>query len=358
MRPHQSFHKYDVSKRDNDLSAFSVIFFALLAVTLFSLKSKADDPSKTEAAGICIDCVIDSLTPKLVPGNQFGDIKAIKVAIFSADPGGATFVDPREVMDRSGSNNQLNAIGLITVSATSPTDQKIKSDGHDVAIKTGTKLTGTGTGFLINDCLVLTNQHVPSLENNADKFKDLSISFAVGAPSSDGHSKFLLQSPGQVIAQGHYSENIHEINQDWAIIKLDKPLGKTVGSIPVIIEGSIEQAEQLPVSSASFYLDKTDGSQLWGQKRCSLFRDFTSADQMVTDCPSIPGASGSPIFVQDPRTKKIYAIGLIEGGLYNGKLTAPVSGSNANSVVPLFKAFSKSQLDEIKQKYSCDTIST
>jgi V8-like Glu-specific endopeptidase len=362
MKTPFTIYKNFVSKRDAHpefkWTVSLIVFILLFAVTVFSLRANADDRSKTEADGICIDCVVASLTQQSNTNNQFKDFKTINVAIFSSTPDGKHFVDPRVVMDRSNPDTkQLNAIGLVTVTGTL-TRPPINTPNEDVDFKPGSKAVGTGTGFLINDCLVITNQHVTSLKNNAQNAKDLKITFSVGAPNGNGSSKFLMQAAGTVIDDGSfYGANKNDVNHDWAIVKLDKPLGQTVGHIVPIVDGTPEQVEKLPVASASFYTDKTDGSQLWGQKSCSIFSDSLNPGHMKTDCPSIAGVSGAPIFAQNPDNKEILALGLIEGGKGPDKSVDPANIHNGNFMVLFSKAFTKEHLKAIIDKNQCNGFS-
>jgi V8-like Glu-specific endopeptidase len=352
MKTTSEHHKNPVSKRD--IRQFIGISSLIFSTIVFSARSQAADSSKTEADGVCVDCVINSLMPSF-NDSQFKGFKAINTAIFSADPNGQTFIDPRKEIDRSNPDNkQLNAIGLVTVTGVleSPPDN---DESKNLKWKPGSKVTAYGTGFLINDCLVITNQHVTSLESKSPA-KDLKITFAAGAPTDNNNSKFLIEAQGHVVAEdGPYSRE-KSINKDWAIIKLDKAIGKTTGYIQPIL-GSEDDVVKIPVSSASFYSDKSDGSSLWGQKSCSIFKDSLNPGLMTTNCPAIPGVSGAPIFAQNPQTKQIFALGLIEGGKTAEKLSTSVNAHNANKMVLFSKAFSKERLQEIIEKNRCDNIS-
>jgi len=355
MRTPLAIFKNYVSKRDahTDFNWTPSLAVFLFAFTVFSLSAKADDRSKTEADGVCIDCVVASLSQSN-SNNQFKDFKAINVAIFSADPTGQSFIDPREQMDRTNPDNkQLNAIGLIIVTGT--LDGSPKNDpSKNLKWQPGSKATGYGTGFLINNCLVITNQHVASLEDNAKYAKDLKITFSAGSPSANGNSKFFSHSEGKVVAQGPYSGG-NDINNDWAIIKLDIPIGQTTGYIQPIL-GAADLAVKIPVSSASFYSDKGDTGQLWGQKKCSVFEDLKNSTDMLTNCPALPGTSGSPVFAQNPETKQIVALGIIQGGTTstNEKVA---NASNANKMVLFSKAFTQEQLQKIIAANQCSGVS-
>lgn len=324
-------------------------------MTVFSLRAKADNRSKTEADGVCVDCVVASLTQQSNTNDQFKDFKAINVAIFSSDPNGRKFVDPREIIDRANPDyKQMNAIGMITVSANLDAAPPSYQGKESKQFKVGDRVTSVGTGFLINDCLVITNHHVVNEQVTSDKIKNREITFYAGNQSGDS-SEPALKSSGKVVAEGPYSGG-KDSNNDWAIIKLDKPLGQKVGHISPIL-ASTNDASRIPVGSASFYDDKTDGKQLWGQKKCQILgEDAQNKNLWLTDCPGIPGTSGSPVFAQNPETKQFFALGIIQSETSSAK-EVKLTYKNANGMVPFSKAFTKEQLQRIIDNNQCGGIS-
>ena len=357
MRTPLAIYKNYVSKRDahadfNWTYSLAVIFFAF---TVFSLRVKADDRSKTEADGVCVDCVVTSLNQSN-SSNQFKDFKAINVAIFSADPSGQSFIDPRQPIDTSNPDNrQLSAIGLIAVSANLDVAPPNYTGKDSKQFKSGDKVTSDGSGFLINDCLVITNHHVVNEQVPADKVKNRQIIFYARNQSSDT-SNPVIKSTGKVVAEGPYTGG-KDINNDWAIIKLDKALGRQVGHIGPIIADT-NDASRIPVSSASFYADKKgNGMQLWEQKKCQILgEDAQNKNTWLTDCPAIPGASGSPVFAQNPENKQIFALGIIQSETSAANANK-VTYKNANNMVPFSKAFTKEQLQKIIDSNQCGGIS-
>jgi len=121
-------------------------------------------------------------------------------------------------------------------------------------------------------------------------------------------------SAGRVVAHGVWSSREWKNNgvRDWAIVKLDRPLGRQFGYLEIDYESNVSQLENDPdfkLTIASFYSDIDQREQaaaraegrpfvrrLWGQNECD-FLGRNAADSSIRshDCPNLPGTSGTPI---------------------------------------------------------------
>ena len=188
---------------------------------------------------------------------------------------------------------------------------------------------GWGTAFLIGECHILTARHVidpddPDVETNELPMKS-NIQFVIGpvrdqtkvmkATDITKLPEILDSSKAIPVAWGHYQypkpndpagkhkaewENYYE---DWALLKLEKCLGKgPQGYIPLTVEGIttetlLKREEPLParnisgppVSGISHLVDD-DQCHLHGQIELPLWN---------SDCFARPGSSGSPILTPD-----------------------------------------------------------
>jgi predicted Zn-dependent protease len=213
---------------------------------------------------------------------------------------------------------------------------------------------GWGTAWLIGECHIMTARHVidpddPDVETNELPMKS-SIQFVIG-PVRDQTKvekttdisklpQILDSSKAIPVAWGHYQfpkegdaagkrkaewENYYE---DWALLKLEKCLGKgPQGYIPFAVEGIttetlMKRAEPLParglsgppVSGISHLVDDQD-CHLYGEVEYPLWN---------SDCFARPGSSGSPILTPDGNGSwKVVAI-LVRG---------PVGGSIRNELL-------------------------
>ena len=131
-----------------------------------------------------------------------------------------------------------------------------------------------------------------------------------------------------------------DVDSDWAIVELKDPVGKRYGWMKIAEEhawrdttvsldensrrmekGIQYQRFENKLLMASFPIDKDDGEILQVQRGCSFYNEPPlTLENMMTrhfiphDCDSVPGGSGSPIFLieKDKETGKevgvIYAL--------------------------------------------------
>lgn len=329
-------------------------------------KKKNPDPrSQTEAVGAdrpCVDCVVNSAA---FGNSNFGDLRALshKTTIFSKDKN--QFVDPREVLDRQA-NPQLNAIGLIKVFADSNVPPR------DVlptpSFKPG-RQGGLGSGFLINECLVVTNHHVAFIGRDAKDISKSEIEFMAGA-SGNPNSPFAFKSKGKVVAHGNY-KTANDKQNDWAIIKLDQPVAnpKNPNDIradwritPVFTD--VNTALDSSAVTASFYQDDnkySSGIQLWGQKDCEIIGPGSGSAKgtWATNCAAIPGASGSPIMTETRQAnghKELMAYGIIQSvrDITSDK-AMKMKDENLNNLLPFSEMMTKEKLEKIIKDNPCTT---
>jgi len=230
----------------------------------------------------------------------------------------------------------------------------VKHPPHVKAEKGEPNYEGWGTGFLIGECHILTARHVvdpddPDVETNELPMKS-SIQFVIGpvrdqtkvAKTTDISKlpEILDSSKAIPVAWGQYQypkdddpagkrkaewENYYE---DWALLKLEKCLGKgTKGYIPLAVEGIttetlLKRSDPLPARNVSgppvsgiSHLVDDDDCFLHGQVEYPLWN---------SDCFARPGSSGSPILTPDGNGGwKVTAI-LVRG---------PVGGSIRNELL-------------------------
>ncbi|MGZ3806025.1 MAG: trypsin-like serine peptidase, partial [Pseudobdellovibrionaceae bacterium] len=231
------------------------------------------------------------------------------IASTAAEIKDQTVKDERIVIDRTkGDFKDLNGIGVVTLP-----HQK-----------------GWGSGFLVSPCLVLTNLHV-LYETKNSKTPRSDAEFSVGQTGSAKNPFSYPLIPGKVVAKGDYKGEEHgeSSNSDWAVIKLSKSVGNSVGYIK-LYQMSLEAMGNRPVITAGFPADKSeegkDVSQLYGDNKCKIL-GFSVFSYIFHTCQTTPGQSGSPLLTQSPKDGKFYAIGMVDG-------VAPGSTGMARSVDP------------------------
>lgn len=223
-------------------------------------------------------------------GTEISQLRGLSSA--AAEIRAQAVKDERIVIDRTSAEfKQLNAIGAVT-----PLDMK-----------------SFGSGFMVDSCHVLTNHHVV-FEKASQAKLGTNIKFSVGQTNLKGKQFSHLLMEGKIIAFGDYDgTNISE-NADWAIIKLSKPVGEDVGSIP-IYQMDIKQMAGQKIITGGYPGNRTnegaDLSRIYGDLNCKIVATGIVGNSYHT-CQTSDGQSGSPLLAKSPKDGKYYAIAMAD----------------------------------------------
>lgn len=200
-----------------------------------------------------------------------------------------------------------------------------------IGVITGGKGHLRATGFLVNDCDVLTAKHaagrVAEVLGRRMKFRVL-----VGGRR--------LASGGTVFAAGNMDNLMWasvDRSGDWMLIRLDRCLGLEVGFL-ALNALPIEQSASWQPTSAGFRLGSfpVDGQPWWIGVRitppCHLA--WIESGRFMTDCIGGPGSSGSPLMAKDQHTGKLFVFGIHS----TESATAGGKGKGQAIEVPINKA--------------------
>lgn len=243
---------------------------------------------------LILTSIMITSTPALANENCANDASSLKeIASAAAEISTTAVRDYREVVNRKSSEfSQLNAIGIVS--------------------KNGKSFDGTG--FMVSECVMLTNKHVVNKDRESIRHGE-EVTFKVGQSGSKS-APFTHSSKGRVIAFG--SENTRAY--DWALVKLDKSIGKEVGHIQIY---QMEDRDHMrkAIVTAGFPYDKTSRgtnfSNIYGDLDCKS-QGAGSEGEFVHTCQTTGGQSGSPLLMKSAKNGKYYAIGMVQGVFGSG----------------------------------------
>jgi V8-like Glu-specific endopeptidase len=164
------------------------------------------------------------------------------------------------------------------------------------------------TGFLINECDVLTVKHV---------LRDISRGVGERVRFDAPMAKNIQSSFGTIIAAGLYGARSQYRTDDWLVVRLDSCLGKELGyvrlstSVPFVRMGNGDVLAS--VSSAGFPVDhRRNGVTI--DRSCKIVGKFGL--EWLHDCATLPGNSGSPLFreVRSGRGIHLEAVAIVTAG--------------------------------------------
>lgn len=158
-------------------------------------------------------------------------------------------------------------------------------------VKRGSLLGRYTTGTLVDDCHVLTAQHVLGLRASAIGQR-LTFKAAIGS----GHT---ISSDGTVVAAGGLEkyqtagQQFDARGSDWLLLRLDTCLGTTLGFARLRLQPA-EASDLVHVESAGYPVDVYPGSGLTIDPSCAIRGVYGLV--WLNDCAALPGNSGGPIF--------------------------------------------------------------
>lgn len=178
-----------------------------------------------------------------------------------------------------------------------------------------------GSGFLIDDCNVLTARHVVG---DVEQAVGRRLTFRSGAASSDG----------EVVAAGRYWR-VHAIERpigaDWLLLRLDRCLGRQLGHLPLatIARVSIENP-RIKIEAAGYPRDRVIATGLTVDPDCAVI--WNDGARIAHDCASLPGNSGGPLLIWDGA--RWVAIGIVSAAADRAK-AEPFQPAEVNLAVDM-----------------------
>ena len=186
-----------------------------------------------------------------------------------------------------------------------------------------------GTGTLIDECHVLTAQHVLGSAGSPIGSR-AKFTGALGTADE-------VSSEGTVVASGgrevYSAQTFEALARDWVLIRLDTCLGATLGFAKLRSQ-PVQTSELARVESAGYPVGRHRRTGLTVDPSCEIRGIYRLV--WLNDCATLPGNSGGPIFrmiVSNGKPQlEIYAI---QSAGYERK-TAPFSAYTANQATPVW----------------------
>lgn len=143
------------------------------------------------------------------------------------------------------------------------------------------------TGFLVDNCHVLSVRHIFDEESYVE---GKVLSFSVGRRTVRGE----WTSKGTVVASGGFREQSQSRGGDWILLRLNNCLGERFGYLNLDSAPISPQIDKQQFESAGFPNDKSLTRGITLDPSCYVRAQ--GANEILHDCASKPGNSGSPIF--------------------------------------------------------------
>jgi protease YdgD len=170
-----------------------------------------------------------------------------------------------------------------SISDAAPLNQWVSSRVGKLSLPDGTSCTA----FLASEDLAVTNAHC--VDDNEGGFMRGGYSFCLGYRRGD----CLARSAVDYIWWGTLAADAGERQWDWAILRLEEPLGETFGYFGVRAPRVGDR-----VSFAGYGNNFFDGQELSIHEDCSIRSFYAHREKawMYHDCDMSRGDSGAPIF--------------------------------------------------------------
>jgi V8-like Glu-specific endopeptidase len=144
-----------------------------------------------------------------------------------------------------------------------------------------------GTGMLVDECHVLTAEHVASVDGTDPR--GTRFDFLVGQKADLG---FERKSGATVIASGGFNQADWNRDADWLLLKLDQCLGREFGHVTL---SAAPPPARDPLHSAGYPSDRIGlKGQLIVDPRCRIVGEAVRL--WLHTCAGRAGDSGGPLF--------------------------------------------------------------
>lgn len=187
------------------------------------------------------------------------------------------------------------------------------------------------TGVLVDECNVLTSQHVFGT-GQIPIGRRLTFKAALGTPQH-------VSSKGTVVAVGGYEPASTSVGQsalggrDWLLLRLDKCLGASLG-YATLKTGPFSPYEFQNVQSAGYPMRRHSKKSLTLDPACRI--TYGVGSLWMNDCATVAGDAGDPLFrVSHSGNKPRLEVIAIQVAGYNSYKPVPANPKFQNKAVPV-----------------------
>jgi V8-like Glu-specific endopeptidase len=126
-------------------------------------------------------------------------------------------------------------------------------------------------------------------------------------------------------------KTVPEFSQDWALLVLDRPLGKTYGWFGVRAELTNKNLHDIELEMLGYPGDISTGRQLVSSQKCRIQKYFSDHFSMHHDCSNWSGNSGGPLVREIDG--KHYIVALNVASTFLKETSEKYDGTQANIAV-------------------------
>ena len=241
----------------------------------------------------------------------------ILIAVSTATLGASAAPTHASIYDRDdrqyvspGEESSFSAVGLVTQ---------------------GFLMRSSTTGFLVDDCHVLTSQGVLGY-GQAPFGKRLTFKTGLGTKREEA-------TKGTVVAAGGFKRNrtanqqFERGGRDWLLIRLDRCIGARLGHV-TLKTGPYSSDEFRGLKSAGFPEHRSRKAGLTIDPSCRIIGSRGTV--WLNDCATVKGDAGDPIFrISTAGSKAQMEVYAMQSAGFRGRTAVPLRSGYENQAVPM-----------------------
>lgn len=187
-----------------------------------------------------------------------------------------------------------------------------------------------GTGFLVDDCHVLTSQGGSHLGYGAAPLgKKVKFQTGIGTPQHKSSRAVVIAAGETPLQRGG-----DQVARNWLLLRLDKCLGASVGHV-ALSSGGYSPFEFRDLKTAGYPAHRSRKRGLTVDPSCTIIGGY--AKVWLNDCALDAGDGGTPIyrFSASATNPQMIVYAMQAGGISFGRKPVPLKAGYANQAIPM-----------------------